>query len=190
MRLVPSSPPMARFSQVTSSWRVSRSGGAPGTPSAWVTPPPAPLPRRLIVNGGFTVDGGRHRHLDQQARRLGFADLRACLQALLADGWSIPQLADQLATTHAAIRHAIQDCHVRQPPRRQQLARHRQRTAQQRAAAQVAGLGFGSVRAYLLDRLVTQAWTLTQVTAELGAAPATHTASAGSLPGWAGGADP
>jgi len=125
------------------------------------------------VNGGFTVDGGHHRHLDQQARRLGFADLRGCLQALLADGWSIPQLAGHLATTHAAIRRAIQDAHVRQPPRREQLARQRQRAAQQRAAAQVAALGFGSVRAYLLDRLVTQAWTQAQVTAELGAAPAT-----------------
>ncbi len=125
------------------------------------------------MNGGFTVDGGHHRHLDQQARRLGFADLRGCLQALLADGWSIPQLAGHLATTHAAIRRAIQDAHVRQPPRREQLARQRQRAAQQRAAAQVAALGFGSVRAYLLDRLVTQAWTQAQVTAELGAAPAT-----------------
>ena len=121
---------------------------------------------------------------------LGFADLRSCLQALLDDGWCIPQLAVHLDTTHATVRRAITDHHILQPPRREQFARQRQHAAQQRAAAQVAGLGFGSVRAYLLDRLVTQAWTLTQVTAELGAAPATHTASAGSLPGWAGGADP
>jgi hypothetical protein len=37
----------------------------------------------------------------------------------------------------------------------------------------VAELGFASVRAYLLDRLVTKAWTLAQVRGELGAAPAT-----------------
>jgi hypothetical protein len=48
------------------------------------------LPRRLVLNGSFRIDDGRHRHLDQQARRPGFADVRACLQALLDDGWSIP----------------------------------------------------------------------------------------------------
>jgi hypothetical protein len=37
----------------------------------------------------------------------------------------------------------------------------------------VAELGFASVRAYLVDRLVTRAWTLTQVRGELGAAPST-----------------
>jgi hypothetical protein len=51
------------------------------------------LPRHLVISGGFTIDGGQQRHLDQQARRLGFADLRACLHALLDDGWSIPLLA-------------------------------------------------------------------------------------------------
>jgi AraC-like DNA-binding protein len=119
------------------------------------------------------VDDGRHRHLDQQARRLGFADLRACLQALLDDGWSIPQLAGHLATAQPAIRRAITDHHIHQPPRREQLARQRQRAAQQRAATRVAELGFENVRVYLVDRLVTQAWTLTQVRGELGAAPAT-----------------
>jgi hypothetical protein len=37
----------------------------------------------------------------------------------------------------------------------------------------VAELGSPSVRAYLVDRLVTKAWTLAQLTAELGAAPTT-----------------
>ncbi len=98
------------------------------------------MPRRLILNGSFTVEGGRHRHLDQQATRLGFADLRACLQALLDDGWSIPQLATHLDTTQSAVRRVITDHHVHRPPRRQQLARQRQRAAQQRAAARVAEL--------------------------------------------------
>jgi AraC-like DNA-binding protein len=154
-------------------WWVSRSGGAPGTPSAWETPPPARLPRRLTIKGGFRVDGGHHRQLDQQARRLGFADLRACLQALLEDGWSVPQLAAHLATTQAAIRRAIADHRLSQPPRRELLARQRQRTAHRRAATRVAELGFAGVRAYLVDRLVTKAWTLAEVAAELGAARGT-----------------
>jgi hypothetical protein len=131
------------------------------------------LRRRLVIKGGFCVDGGRDCHLQELAKRLGFVDLRACLQALLDDGWSIPRLATHLDTTQAAIRRAISDHQVRQPPRRQQLGRQRRRAAEQRAAARVAELGFGSVRAYLVDRLVTKAWTLAEVTAELGAAPAT-----------------
>jgi hypothetical protein len=68
----------------------------------------------LVLSGGFAVVDGRHRHLDQQARRLGFGDLRACLQTLQEDGWSIPQLASHLDTTQAAIRRATKDAHVRQ----------------------------------------------------------------------------
>ena len=129
--------------------------------------------RGLTISGGFTVDDGHHRHLDQQARRLGFADLRGCLQALLDDGWSIPQLATHLDTTQAVIRRAIADHQVRQLPRRQQLARQRQHTALQRAATRMAELGSAGVRAYLVDRLVTKAWTLAEVASELGAAPST-----------------
>jgi AraC-like DNA-binding protein len=132
------------------------------------------LPRRLTIKGGFRVDDGRRRHhLQQQATRLGFADLRACLHALLDDGWSIPQLATHLDTTQAAIRRAITDQHIPQPSRREQLVRQRQRAAQQRAAIHTAELGFEGVRAYLVDRLVTKAWTLAEVVGELGAAPPT-----------------
>ncbi len=132
------------------------------------------MPRRLTIKGSFTVDDGRRRRdLQQQASRRGFADLRACLQALLEDGWSIPQLATHLATTQAAIRRAITDHHLHQPPRHERLARQRQRAAQQRAATRVAELGYAGVRAYLVDRLVTQAWTLEEIAAELRAAPST-----------------
>jgi hypothetical protein len=131
------------------------------------------LPCRLVLSGGFPVIDRQQRHLDQQARGLGFADLPSCLQALLDDGWSIPQLASHLGTTQAAIRCAIADHQLRQPPRREQLARQRRRAALQRVAARVAELGFASVLAYLVDRLVVQAWTLRQVEGELGAAPAT-----------------
>jgi hypothetical protein len=92
------------------------------------------LPRRLVIKGGFCVDDGHHYQLNEQARRLVFADLRACLQALLEDGWSVPQLAAYLTTTQAAIRRAIATHHLHQPPRRQRLARQRQRAAQQRVA--------------------------------------------------------
>jgi len=66
----------------------------------------------------------------------------------------------------------------RRPPpppaaRRERLARQRQRNAEQRAATRVADLGFESVQAYLVDRLVMQAWSLTQVVDDLGAAPTT-----------------
>jgi hypothetical protein len=131
------------------------------------------LPRRLTIKGGFRVDDGRRRDLQQQASRLGFADLRGCLQALLGDGWSLPQLAAHLASTQAAVRRAIAGHRLRQPPRREQLTRQRQRAAQQRAATRTGELGFPSARAYLVDRLVTQAWTLAQVQGELGVAPST-----------------
>jgi hypothetical protein len=147
-------------------------GAPPGTPSAWETPP-ARLPGRLTIKGRFTVDDDRRRDLQQQARRLGFADLRSCLEALLGDRWSIPQLAAHLGTTQAAIRRAITDYHIAQPSRREQLARQRQRVAQRRAAARVAKLGFQGVRAYLVDRLAVRAWTLEEVVAELGTAPST-----------------
>jgi hypothetical protein len=146
---------------------------APGTPSAWETPPAARSRRRLTIKGDFCVDGGHHHQLNEQARRLGFPDVRACLQALLDDGWSILQLAARLAATQAAIRAAITDHRIPQPPRRELLAHLRQRAAQQRAAAHVAELGSEGVGAYLVDRLVTRAWTLAEVEGELGAAPAT-----------------
>ena len=88
-------------------------------------------------------------------------------------GLEHPQLATHLDTTKAAIRAAIEDHHIRQPSRRQQLARQRQRAAQQRATDRAVALGFPSLRAYLKDRLVTRAWTLKQVQGELGVAPAT-----------------
>jgi hypothetical protein len=84
------------------------------------------LPRCLVLSGGFAVNDRRHRHLDQQARRLGFADLRACLHALLDNGWSVPQLATHLDATQPVIRRAITDHHIHQPHRRQRLARQRQ----------------------------------------------------------------
>jgi hypothetical protein len=131
------------------------------------------LPARLVLGGGFTVTDRQQRHLQQQATRLGFADLRACLQTLLDEGWSVPQLATRLDTTQQAIRSAITQQQLQPLPRRQRLARQRQRAAQQRATDRAAILGFEGMRAYLMNRLVTRAWTLRQVEEELGVAPAT-----------------
>jgi hypothetical protein len=83
------------------------------------------------------------------------------------------QLASHLGTTQPVIRRAITDHHIPQPSRRQQLARQRQRAALQRATDRTAKLGFHSVQAYLVDRLVTRAWILKEVVGELGATPAT-----------------
>jgi len=103
-------------------------GGSPGAvgrpaPKRMGNNPTRPLPRRLAVRGGFTVDDGRSRHLDQQASRLGFADLRGCLQTLLDDGWSIPRSPSISTAPQTAIRRAITDHNVHRPPRRQELAR-------------------------------------------------------------------
>jgi lambda repressor-like predicted transcriptional regulator len=131
------------------------------------------LPARLVLSGRFTVTDAQQRRLQQQATRLGFADLRACLQALLDDGWSVPQLATHLDTTQAIVCGAIAAQHLQPLPRHQRLARQRQRAAQQRARDHAAALGFENMRAYLEDRLVTKVWTLTQIQEELGVAPAT-----------------
>jgi deoxyribodipyrimidine photolyase-like uncharacterized protein len=131
------------------------------------------LPARLVLSGGFTVTDSQQRHLQQQATRLGFADLRSCLQALRDDGWSVSQLATHLDTTQAIVRGAVAGQHLQPLPRRQRLARQRQRAAQQRATDRAIALGFQGMRAYLEDRLVTKVWTLRQVEVELGVAPAT-----------------
>jgi hypothetical protein len=40
--------------------------------------------------GGFAVDGGRDRHLEERARMLGFGNLRTYLQARCDTGSSVP----------------------------------------------------------------------------------------------------
>jgi hypothetical protein len=64
--------------------------------NAWASPQPAETPRRLVLAGGFAVDDGRDRRLQQRARTLGFDDLRAYLQARCDAGHSIPRIATEL----------------------------------------------------------------------------------------------
>jgi hypothetical protein len=58
---------------------------------------------------------------------------------------------------------------VRLAPRPQLLAAQRRRYTEERIAARVATLGFADVRAYLVDRVVQQAWRLAEVAVELAA---------------------
>lgn len=82
---------------------ISRGGGAPGTPSAWETPPPAPSPRRLTLSGGFAVLDTLERRLRNRAVELGFTDLRAYLAARCQQQ-CLAELARELGTTTAVIR--------------------------------------------------------------------------------------
>ncbi len=72
-----------------------------GTGNAWANPQPAQTPRRLVIGGGFVVDGGRDRHLQERARVLGFGNLRTHLrthlQARCDAGSSVPRIASELS---------------------------------------------------------------------------------------------
>jgi hypothetical protein len=150
---------------------------AGGDPNAWETPLPADshaiLCRRVVIDGGFRVDGGRYRRLEHQAERLGFPSLRACLQALSDAGYSVPGLAEELGASRWLVPQAMGELGVRLQPRRERLAQQRRRAAEERVTGRVIELGFADVRAYLVDRMVARGWLLSAVVAELGAAPVT-----------------
>jgi hypothetical protein len=58
---------------------------------------------------------------------------------------------------------------VRLASRPQRLAAQRRRYTEERIAARVAALGFADVQAYMVDRVVEQAWLPADVAAELAA---------------------
>src|SRR6266487_6097064 len=66
------------------------------TGNAWANPATSETPRRLVLEGGFAVHGGRDWLLRDGARALGFRDLRGCLQARCDGGYSIPRIATEL----------------------------------------------------------------------------------------------
>jgi len=140
-----------------------------GTGNAWANPQPAETPRRLILEGGFVVDDGRDRRLQERAGALGLDDLGAYLQARCDAGHSVPQLAADLGLSDWQVQAALARSGVRLAPRPQRLAAQRRRYTEKRIAARVAALGFTNVRAYLIDRVVEQAWLLADVAAELAA---------------------
>jgi hypothetical protein len=140
-----------------------------GTGNAWANPQAAQTPRRLVLAGGFVVDGGRDRRLEERARVLGFKDLRGYLQARCDAGASVPAIAAELGVRDWQVQTALARLGVRLAPRPQRLAAQRRRYTEQRIAAHVAALGFTDVEAYLVDRVVEQAWLLAEVAVELAA---------------------
>ena len=154
--------------QVTSSRRFSRSGGAPGTPGACITPPPAPAQLRLRITGGFTVIDGQQRRLRDRARTLGFADLGSYLAARSQPDVDVAQLASELDTTVEVIGRLLGQAGLRRRPREASRASRRRHATDQRLQARVVQLGFPGLRAYLDDRVAGQAWSLAQVAGELG----------------------
>ena len=137
--------------------------------NAWVNPQPAETARRLVLGGGFVVDSGRDRRLQERARWYVFEDLRGYLQARCDTGHSIPRIAAELGVGDWQVQAALSRLQVRRAPQRQRLAAQRRRYTEERIAARVAALGFAEVRAYLLDRVVQRGWLPAKVAAELGA---------------------
>lgn len=141
----------------------------PSTTKAWVTPRPAETPRQLVIQGGFLVDDGRVRRLEQQGRHLGFDSLRSYLQTRCDTGYSVPQLAQELGEPEWTVSQALTTLGLVLPPRPQRLALQRRPYAEERIATRIVELGFAEVRAYLADRLIEREWLLLDVAAELGA---------------------
>jgi hypothetical protein len=142
---------------------------AGGTGNAWANPRPVETPRRLVLEGGFAVDGGRDRRLQERAGALGYDELRAYLQARCDAGYSIPRIATELGVSDWQVQAALARLAVWLAPRPQRLAQQRRRHTEERIAAGVAALGFADVRAYLADRVTERAWLLAEVAAELAA---------------------
>jgi Berberine and berberine like len=140
-----------------------------GTGNAWANPQPAETPRRLVLGGGFVVDGGRDRHLEECVRALGFNDLRGYLQSRCDVGDSVPRIATELGVSDWQVQAALTRVSIRLAPRPQRLAAQRRRYTEERIAARVAGMGFADVRVYLADRVGERGWLLAEVAAELAA---------------------
>jgi hypothetical protein len=159
--------------QVTSSMRISRSGGAPGTPGACITPPPAPSPRTLTLRGGFTVLDPQQRRLDRHARAQGYSDLHSYLRARCEQRASPAQLASELATTTTVVRRLLATAGITPSPRRVTAAHTRRGSTDQQLTTRAAELGFPSLQDFLADRAVTRRWPSTSIAGELGVQPAT-----------------
>jgi hypothetical protein len=106
------------------------------------------------------VDDGRARRLERRVRTLGFTDLPGYLQARSDAGMSVPWLATELGVSEWTVKRQLSRAGVTLPPTAERLARQRRHATEQRLTARAARLGFGDLRAYLADRVVTRAWPL------------------------------
>src|SRR6266508_2229402 len=70
-------------------------------------PTTSTTPRRLLLEDGFVVDGGRDRHLEERACSRGFEDLRGYLQARCDAGASIPRIAAELGVGDWQVQAAL-----------------------------------------------------------------------------------
>src|SRR6266498_2144420 len=108
----------AHVSAGTSSIGISRSGGAPGTPSACIRPLPAPTPRTLTLRGGFAVLDSDQRRLHRDARAQGYADLYNYLLARAQQQASPARMASELGTTTTVVRRLLDTAGITPLPRR------------------------------------------------------------------------
>jgi hypothetical protein len=152
---------------------ISRSGGAPGTPGACITPPPAQTPCILTLRGGFAVLDQQQRRLHDHARDQGFADLGSYLRARCQQQASPAQLASELATTTELVRRLLDQVGITPSPRQVTAAHTRRSITDQHLAARTMELGFASLQDYLTDRAMTRRWPATTISEELDVHPAT-----------------
>ena len=153
--------------------RISRSGGAPGTPGACITPLPAQSPGTLTLKGGFTVLDGDQRRLHSHAQAQGYSDIASYLRARCKQRASPVQLASELGTTTTVVRHLLDQAGITPPPRRVTAAHTRRTSTDQQLTARAAQLGFVSLQDYLADRAITRRWPTTSIATELRVQPAT-----------------
>jgi hypothetical protein len=80
------------------------------------------MPGRLVLAGGFAVNDGRDRRMQERAAALGFDDLGAYLQARCDTGHSVPRIATELGVRDWQVQAALARSGVRLAPRPQRLA--------------------------------------------------------------------
>jgi hypothetical protein len=123
---------------------------------------------RLRIKGGFAVVDRQQRRLHDRAQALGFPDVGSYLVARCQQDASLAQLAGELHTTIDVVRRLIDEAGIHRFSPKARSARQRRRATDRHLTQRAAQLGFADLGAYLADRLIRQAWTLTRVASELG----------------------
>jgi DNA-binding NtrC family response regulator len=110
----------------------------------------------------------QQRRLHDRVHALGFTDLDSYLVARCQDDASLVRLAGELHTTIDVTRRLIDEAGIHRSSPKVRSARQRRRATDQHLTKRAAQLGFASLQAYLVDRVIERAWPLTQVAGELG----------------------